>query len=1271
MQTGLRSCFKNPAGSRAWSTPGIFKTASYTRASTGLAFSNCVFLLIGLAVLVGAASARSETSLVQAGADKIRLEYRAGQAAVGRVLNDFCLVGIPPTGAVRLEVVEVEAEGRPTGVPVRLGEPGWIRDQRVVGLSFGPWPGGGGYRRVAVDVHLDPAAAAYRAAPRPDRWTESLLRRQLVNYQQARSWRMYSSRAAKRALQFDDPVLLRMIVDKLGIHRVTGADLAAAGVDLKRVDPQNIRLFYSGGGRLVRRFEEEPIVIERRERPIVVEDGGDGRFNRGDAVLFYAEPASRFVLDNSLGRFNYLHNVYTDENVYWLGLGGQRPGERAGRQIRAPNRPDLPVVRSYRERIRREEEAFVLTQAAGNINSGFDWYWQDFRGNSRNFSIVVADPIDEPVDVRLGFFGWSSGEHWFAVRWNDDVVGRIKYAGSEANIVEVQTERGPQEGLNLLGLDHQDVETTRLDWFELEYGRRLIARGGELLFDSPVHDLWAQFELGGFEQAPRLFRVDQWSLVELTGGQHDPATGQVVFQDSAGVALQRYVAVGEAGWKRPARLELDTPSQLRGAGNGADYLIITHADFAAAAQRLARWRGQDDRFGRPLVSRVVDVQDIYDEFAGGLVDPAAIRNFVQWAFQEWDPAPFFVLLLGDGTYDYKNNSGLSLGNWIPAYQDGDSTYDEWFVRVAGDDRLPDLAIGRISVQTAAEAGVVVDKLIDYDRAPEVGPWQSRGLIVADDIRNPSHGADDPPEADFLLDAERLSRQLESGERNLVKHYIGLFPLQGQTKPGARDEFLRLFNAGALFVTYVGHGNRDVLAHEQIFVLSRDMDQIANGRRLPLLYTAASQVGVFDDPVRTSMPEVLLKQPDGGVIGMIAATRIGFHATNMDLAFKFHEIMFDPNRPFMPVGQALLEAKQRVGVPQEGPYGRRNVQRYSLFGDPALRLAQPPLRVQLSVADTLPALGEVRVQGQVVDRAGQPVALEGSAWVQAFDSAIAARIEGLAYQQLGSPLFRGRLPVRKGRLETTFRVPKDINYQGAQGRISAFVSGADQRTAFGAAQNLVLSGTAADLPADVEGPAITLGFARGQVRADGVRVGRRPLLQAVLRDASGINITGATGHQIQLTVDGQVFTLTDRFATGADYREGGLDFELPALAAGLHQVRLKAWDTFNNSGTAQVQVQVDEAVEDLLGRALFHPNPLRGAAGAFTFELAEAARRVQVGVYGLSGRQVAGWETSGVRGFNQVPWAPGALANGAYVYRLRALGPDGRWAEVTRILQIVR
>ena len=219
----------------------------------------------------------------------------------------------------------------------------------------------------------------------------------------------------------------------------------------------------------------------------------------------------------------------------------------------------------------------------------------------------------------------------------------------------------------------------------------------------------------------------------------------------------------------------------------------------------------------------IDVQDIYDEFSGGLLDPAAIRNFLAYAAANWDPAPMFVTLLGDGSYDYKNNSGTSPGNWIPPFQDRDSTYDDWYVRVEGGDDFPDMAIGRLTVQPAAEANALIDKIIAYDREPEVGPWQSRILMVSDDLVNPDQPHD--VEGYFIIDSEFLSVRVMPQELDMTKLYLAQYPLEGRTKPRARDEFLRLFNEGALLMTYLGHGNPTVLAHESMFLVSRDLNAV--------------------------------------------------------------------------------------------------------------------------------------------------------------------------------------------------------------------------------------------------------------------------------------------------------------------------------------------------------------------------------------------------------------------------------------------------------------
>ena len=1191
------------------------------------------------------------------------------------------LIGIPIDGQVRLELVEARVartdraaeDAAPTLGPAFLGESGFARRQRVVPVAFAPRIEADGtrtlYDRIVVDLHVTGSDGTRVADP----WGEAFYRGVLVNPEQARNWRLPPKRRPARKAALQGGTWLRTLVSEEGMYRISGADLEAAGVSLGDVDPASLRLHYGGGKALPINEISPPQAM--REVGLVVEDGGDGRLDADDFVLFWAEPVSRWEYAPASRSFQYRHNLYTRENAYWLGFGGGVEGQRAEQRSGALTAADPQQPTSHRVRIHEEAEQFVLHQLF-SIKSGYTWYWEDFRGNARNFPVLVRQAVPEPVAVRLGFIGIPETRPRFSVRWNEATIGTVpftfpkqlgdrRYAASDT----LWAALGAQEGLNHLGIFHSG-NPCRFDWYEVEYSRGFVAERGELLFTYPLTGT-TEFRLAGFaDEQPRVFEVSA-GLAEVVDFAYDAQDGTVIFQDRPGDVPRQYAVGGPATWKRPVRIELDLPGNLTTGAWGADWVAIYHRDFRAAAERLAQWRAADDRFGRPLRTAAIDVQDIYDEFSGGVLDPTAIRNFLAYAAEHWDPAPMFVALIGDGSYDYKNNSSISQGNWIPAFQDGDSTYDEWYTRVVGGDLFPDMAIGRLTVQTAAEADVVVDKIIDYDRAPEVGPWQSRMLLVADDLLNRDHP--DRVESMFIIHSEEMAERVLPKDLDLIKLYIAQFPLEGQEKPRAREEFIRLFNKGSLILTYLGHGTYDRLSHEWMFFLSRDLDKLKNGGRLPLFFTAASQVGVFDDPVRISTPEALLLKEDGGVIGMICATRIGYHHTNVQLANRFYWQMYHTEREHVPIGLALTEAKQLL-LPRYDPSTPkefRNIQRYSLFGDPATRLAMPRFQVQIDVADSLSALGEVPIAGQVLDAAGEPAtAYEGHVWLQAFDSSAQSDLEGFAYEQTGAPIFRGRFPVAEGRFSAAFRVPKDITYGGENGRISAYAWSDASPTAFGSVSSIVLAGTAQGVEADVEGPEISLRFEG----AKGTTIPRQTVLLASIADPSGINITGETGHEIELAIDGELFTLTELYSVqGGDYRQGVVEFPLPELATGKHEIRLKAWDNFNNSSRTTMTVNVADDGEGTasLTNVLFYPNPMR-ENGYFTYNLEDDMRAVQIEVFSLAGRLIEQVEGQTRAGYNQVLWTPPAgLANGAYIYRIEAERESGAAVAHRAVLQVAK
>ena len=167
-------------------------------------------------------------------------------------------------------------------------------------------------------------------------------------------------------------------------------------------------------------------------------------------------------------------------------------------------------------------------------------------------------------------------------------------------------------------------------------------------------------------------------------------------------------------------------------GPAADYLIIAPESLRSGAEALAEYRSA--RFS----TRVVSLQEIYDAYSDGIVDPTAIHAFLADAYETWPLPLLHVQLIGRGTYDYKDifKAGDNLLPVImaPTYH-GLFAADNRFADVVGQDGVPEFALSRLPVISVAEVMTYLNKLRAYEQAPADGPHGV--LMVAD---NPEPGA---------------------------------------------------------------------------------------------------------------------------------------------------------------------------------------------------------------------------------------------------------------------------------------------------------------------------------------------------------------------------------------------------------------------------------------------------------------------------------------------------------------------------------------------------
>jgi hypothetical protein len=813
------------------------------------------------------------------------------------------------------------------GHPVKLGETGYLRDQAVAQVQFYPVqynPVTGELRlyrhiraRVTWAAQLSLATTKRREASPV---FEHVLHDTILNYD-ALDRPPVSDRTPSFGptpptpysllpTPYSTPTssstdTLKIGVTEDGLYQLTRSDLTGAGFDLSGIDPRTIKISNRG-----------------TEIPIYVEGESDGAFDSTDTILFYGTAIT---------------DVYTVKNVYWLtagGSNGQRTDIRDGTPTgSAPVPSDFPIT------LHAEEDTVYWPMKDGDSQEDH-WFWGERISPAtsglptyREYTLTL-DHISTGVGtatVRARLKGYTALNHRTKIHLNGHQIDDQSWSGPSVYDHEVTSVPHSylQNESNTLRVEAVDSGDTLphqafVNWIEIEYRDTYVAEDDQLLFGAPTNGTF-QFEVTGFSS-------DEVQVFDVT----DPAsaaiiTGTVLLADGGSYKLQfedtaqsqaRYLALTSAQRKSPASIELDQPSAWKDAGNGADYIIITYKDFYTNTLELA-----DYRSAAGLRVTTVKIEDIYDEFNHGILNPQAIRNFLSYAYYNWvEPAPTYVLLVSGATYDYRDLHHLGLVNHVPTHLTvaeglGEAASDNWFVTISGADILPDMFIGRLTAQTAAEVEDMVNKIIAYEQNPPGASWNTDVLLVADDN-----------ESSFESISEELADRLPHYyTANTV--YVGDYPPGDPTA-----DITSHINDGSILVNYAGHGNVDmwgVWAGGHIFDRSPDVTSLANTHRLPVVSTANCLNGFFAWN-NISMAEEFLRLEDRGAVAVWAPSGLGYPAGHRVLLREFYDAIFQHD--VYALGVATTAAK--IATYDQNSSWSELIETFVLFGDPATPLGIP-------------------------------------------------------------------------------------------------------------------------------------------------------------------------------------------------------------------------------------------------------------------------------------------------------------------------------------------
>lgn len=1140
----------------------------------------------------------------------------------------------------------------------------------------------------------------------------------LLNGEQAISWgtpRSLRPLAARPSSIANARAWFRVEVTGSGLHAITAADFEEAGISPSSIT--NVAVYGGAGTPLP---EDVGGALENRMNrlPTIVERSG----NRLSRVLFYGTGTTgwelrEFDVSDSIPR--RLTNPYVRANSYIVAVDGDPAGtfESVASPGAASVYPSYGIARLLHE----EDLTNAIAQGNSGNGGGRDWFGtpfvvDDFRpeekrvfsqelvGLDRSYPVtyrvrVAHNAEGRSVTGRFSFEqnGTAVGDEVTLWSFTDDQLAAV----ADETVFTIPASMIPADNRSLLGISYSfpGSATGYLDFYEVHYGRKLSARNNTITFESPTGVGVAEYRVDGFgtNQLIGLDVTDPAAPKRLTPVSNDGGT--YVFRGplSSDPAERRRYYIGPLTSPMAVKVAGTAPyAGLRNDDRAADILVITHESLRAGAEAYATYRNQQGRYRATVVSTA----EIYTEFSAGRLDPTAIRDYVAHAYHTWSRRPRYLLLVGDGNYDFRKIASDQT-EYVPIYTTGErdsyndlaiSVYDDYFVRVDGEDFYIDLAPGRIPATKLEEVETVVAKIRQYESPTSYGPWRERILLVADDNAPVGEGGG------FLPQSETLEKRYMPHWMEAEKIYLQEYPsVQGirTMKPGVTQDLIQWINRGVLLVNWVGHGNARVWGHEHVLEKDEFIPKLTNDTMLTMVMAVTCNFGRFDNPKEVSGGEMFLTHRGGGASVVLATTRavyINDNAALMEAYFRSIFLRDSVTNEFLPIGDALMATKIRAGA------RRDNDQKYLIFGDPVMQLNIPTDSVAITTVNTvdvtvdtarISALSEVTVTGSIHDRRGNlREDFNGSAIITLYDADRTKSVpredsENLTYEmeEKGGQLFRGPAIVTGGRFTATFRVPKDIAYDSTRtGRIYAY-AWEKGRDGVGSTCNVVIYGSDTAASIETDGPAITI-FVDDRTFRSGDIVTPTPMLIVDLEDESGINASGAgIGHRIEAWVgeSPNPIDLTEFYSTSpTDYRLGTAEREILDLEPGEYRVRVRAWDIFNNPSESTAWFRIVEGEPDdlVVTDVLNYPNPM-GKETEFLFRHNQSAPLdVTIDIFTAAGRKIRRLDARGVTDrFVRVPWdgrdADGRrVANGVYFYRLRVLLGEGEEQQIVEVIEKV-
>jgi len=1110
-----------------------------------------------------------------------------------------------------------------------------------------------------------------------------------------------------------------------GIYKVTYQDLIDMGMSAP-ISSSQIAVF-GNGGMMLPENNAEPRVDDLRELPLEVHDGGDGTIDNGDFFLFYGQSPHRVSYDSVKHQFKHAYNVYADASFYFV---TQTPGVGEKKRLQTIDNE------YFSENITVQDFTFFDFYEDDQTNpceSGKTWLGDRYditQTHTYDFRLPSTPTGEGRISVRGA--ATASTVSNFQVSVNQSMVGSLSLrsaTGTQLVCLSVGNFSFNTSSTSLnVSITYNKPTTSAvgyLDWIEVEVPCALTIWNGQTAFRNPAtvgDGNVTRFNLQGVQASASVWDVtDPGQTVRIALNADNQGT-----HFKAGTSeLREYVVFDGSNYLSVTPLSSVANQNLHATGN-VDMVIVAHPDFLSQANRLAQFRAENDG----LSVKVVTPQQVYNEFSSGSQDPMAIRDYMKMIYDRTNKEyPKYLLLFGRPSYDFRGRvqgTAIYVPNFTYNIEYADSQYPQYYYisdirnQYSNDDALGllddgegfngdglyDLAIGRFPCTTTSQATVAVDKSIRYTERRNLLDEKSSQISNFGDWRNMmAFVADDEENNDFIYNADLFTQIVANQTQNINFDKIYLDAYQqvsnagGQRYPDAVTDINNRMNRGALFYTYIGHSGKDGWAAERVLENS-DINKWSNKYNLTAMISLSCTFAYYDRQI-LSPSDLIFFNNEGGAVAVIAAAREAWSLPNNTFGKHFFNLMFqrDNSNNYLSICDLQRKAKNLFG-PSSGGNGN-SLSMFVTFGDPSIKLAIPTYNIVTdsinSVAvgnstDTIRALSKVTVCGRVTDENQQTLTgFNGTIFPSVYDKkVITTTLQNdpnpysgpFEFEVQKSLLFKGNVTVRDGRFRFSFYVPKDIDYNFGNGKISYYAR-SERDDASGSFTDFIIGGMDTTGIQDDENPVIEL-YMNDENFVNGGITGTSPMLIAKISDNFGINTTGnGIGHDLTGVLDrntGNKIVLNDYYQTEKDsFNCGIVRYPLQDLTPGDHTISVRAWDVNNNSAEQELTFRVVSEDKFTLSHVLNYPNPFTTHTD-FYFEHNQPGGTfdIQVNIYTISGKLVKTLYDNQFMEGNRcraISWDGlddygDKLAKGTYLYRVRVKTQDGQTAEAVEKLVIL-